>query len=656
MLAVRRVYLYAVSAISLVAVTWAVIALARLILDEGIGQGQLIGLAAGLAVIIVGGPIFLFHWLMAERLVADSPEERTSPVRYLFFYGVLTAAALPVLSNIYRLVDDLLLALLGGQSPNYYPYDLSVPDHLAAILVWGVVWLFVARFVWGQVAQTGAPNYDINLTLRRLYLLGFSLGGLVMVAWGSFGLLQTIMEMLAGEVWRTPVANHSAQLLVGAAIWVLHWSVLQRNFAAGHPAEERSVLRKVYLYLTVFVFSIITIVGGTLLLKRLLELLLGAPPTGEPLLLQLSQVAPMLLVGGVLWAYHWTVVRQDAAQSPEGPRQAEVRRVYAYLVATVGLFATLLGVGGLLTLLVDMLTAGSDIGLTYYRESVAGFVSLTLMGLPVWLLPWRPSQARAVLPPAEAGRRDVGAEERRSIVRKIYLYLFVFLASLGIFGSVGWFVFHILTWVLGAELPNDFITQVLDAFVIALLAAGVWLYHWWAIRGDTRRSEQVETDHLADVLVVVIDGDEGQLGQAVVGKLREELPQLQLRPLGLTGPATAAMGGEPFSAALLKTASFIIGSWQSLTSGEAAAAVTASAATKLAVPLPAEKWLWAGVRGNSLEGYAAQTARGVKQALEGDQVDFQSGPDVATVAGIVVGGALFLCIAGSLLAGVVSLL
>mgnify|MGYP006955180525 CR=1 FL=1 len=51
MLAIRRIYLYAVSAISLVAVTWAVIALARLILDEGIGEGQIIGLAAGLAVI-----------------------------------------------------------------------------------------------------------------------------------------------------------------------------------------------------------------------------------------------------------------------------------------------------------------------------------------------------------------------------------------------------------------------------------------------------------------------------------------------------------------------------------------------------------------------------------------------------------------------------
>ena len=656
MLAVRRIYLYAVSAISLVAVAWAIIGLARLILDGGIGQGQIIGLAAGLAVIIVGGPIFLFHWLMAERLTAGSPEERYSPVRYLFFYGVMAAGAIPVLSNLYRLVDNLLLTLLRGQRPDYYPYDLSTLDHLAAVLVWSVVWLFVWRFVRGQLSQSGSPNHYLNLSIRRLYLLGFSLGGLVMVAWGSFGLLQTIMEMLAGEVWRTPVANHTAQLLIGCFIWVSHWLVLQRNFATGHPAEERSILRKVYLYLTVFVFSVMTLVGGTLLLKRLFELLLGAPPSGEPLLLQLSQVVPMLLVGGLLWIYHWTVVRQDAIQSPDAPRQAEVRRVYAYLVATVGLFAALTGIGGLLTQIVDMLTSGSDIGLNYYRESVAAFVSLTLMGTPVWLLPWRASQARAILPPDDSATHDAGVAERRSIVRKIYLYLFVFLASLGIFGSVGWFVFHILTFLLGADLPNDFLTQVFDAFVIAMLAAGVWVYHWLAIRGDSQRNEQAEADHLADVVVVVVDGEEGQLGQAVVNKLRQDLPQVQLHPLGLTETATLAMEGQPFSAALLTAAHYIIGSWQTLTTAEVKPAVDNHTATKFVVPLAEENWVWAGTRPQSTTGYAEQAVRGVKQAIEGDRIDFQSGPEVGTVIAIVLGGVVFLCIAGNLLLGVVNLL
>ena len=66
MLTIRRIYLYLVAAISLVTITWSVIGLARLVLSEGIGAGQITGLATLLATIIVGLPIFLFHWLMDD--------------------------------------------------------------------------------------------------------------------------------------------------------------------------------------------------------------------------------------------------------------------------------------------------------------------------------------------------------------------------------------------------------------------------------------------------------------------------------------------------------------------------------------------------------------------------------------------------------------
>ncbi len=648
MLTVRRIYLYAVSAISFVAVAWAVIGLFRLILGEGFGQGEILGLAWVLAVIIVGLPIFLFHWLMAQRLTSNSPDEQESPVRCAFFYIVMAAAAAPVLSNIYRLLDDALIVLVGGARPDYYPYDLTVPDHLAAILVWGVVWVYLWRFV------RHLPDTTANRTIRRLYLLLFSLGGLIMTAWGAFGLLQQLMEMAVGQVWRTAVANYSAQALMGAAIWLAHWRLLQQSFASGHPAEERSVLRKVYLYLNVFAFSVMALVSGTLLLKRLLELALGAPPAKEPLLLQLSTPVPLLIVGGLFWAYHWFVIKNDAVQAPDGPRQATVRRIYAYLVAFVGLTATLTGVGGLLVLLVDMLTTAE--GLAFYREEVALFAALTLFGVPVWVLPWQRSQARALQPAAADSQRHEGAEERRSTVRKIYMYFFVFVAALVVFGSVGWFVYHILTALLGADLPDDFTTLVLDALVLGLLAIGVWVYHWLAIRQDGRLAEQEESAQLADVVVVVIDGGEGQLGQAVVGKLKKDLPGIQLRPLGVTAQAAAAMGGEPFSAALLDMANIIVGPWQALTASEVEPAVEASPATKFVVPLADKEWVWTGVKTQSAAAHASQIARGVKQVIDGEAVSFEREMDVATIAGIVVGGLLFLCVAGSLLSFVGSLL
>lgn len=662
MLTVRRIYLYLVAAISLIGVTWAVIGLARLILSEGIGQGQIIGLASALAIIIVGLPIYLFHWLMAQRLAGQDEAERGALIRRLYYYAIMGAGAAPIISNIYRLVDNGLLALLGGTRPSYYPYDLTSGEHLAALLIWSVVWLYTWRQVQADdqwlVAQAGAGGAVEHQGVRRLYRLALSLAGLVMIGWGAMGLLQTLFNLAGTFPLPTAVANLSAKCLVGGAVWVSQWSLLQRTFFRSEPGEERSVLRKLYLYLAVFVFSTLAISSTALLLARLIELALGGEPSGEPLLSQLSNPLSLIVVGGVFWAYHWRVLQQDARQAPEGPRQAGVRRIYTYLVAALGLLVLATGIGGLLSQLIDLLTTPATIGFAYYREQVALFAAMTIVGLPVWFLPWRPVQGRALMLPDEATGTDA-AEERRSTVRKIYLYFFVLVAALGFFGSVGWFVFHVLTALLGADLPDDFSTQVLDALVIALLAAGVWLYHWFAIRQDGRLEQQDQARRLSDISVVVIDGEEGKLGQSILQHLRHDLPGLQLQPIGMTPQATTAMAGQPFSAAvqpIIRQAHYIIGSWHALTAQEVAPAITTSGAVKLVAPLPAHNWVWAGVRQHSPDYYARQAVTGVKQALDGEEIKPGGELDWSTLLIILGGILLFLIISGSLIALIGSLL
>lgn len=662
MLTVRRIYLYLISAISLVGVTWAVIGLGRLIVSEGIGPGQITGLATWLAIIIVGLPIFLFHWLMAQRLVASDDTERSSIIRRLYFYAIMGAGAAPIISNVYRLVDNGLLALLGGTRPNYYPYNLTTAEHLVALLIWSVIWLYTWRQIQADErqfsAQPSASGGDELSGIRRLYLLVLSLAGLVMVSWGAIGMLQTLLQFSATILARTPIANHSAQLLVGGAVWISQWIHLQRAFFSGNPVEERSVLRKIYLYLAVFVFSVMAVSSATLLLARLIELALGAEPSSEPLLSQLSGPLPLMIVGAIFWAYHWQVLQQDAGQAPEAPRQAGVRRIYAYLVAAIGLAALLSGVGGLLSQLIDLLTTPAQVGLAYYRDQVALFTAMTLVGMPVWLIPWRKMQRLALTVPASEEAEIEGAEERRSTVRKIYLYFYVFLAALAVFSSVGWFVFHMLTALLGADLPEDFITQVLNALMIALLAAGVWLYHWAAIRQDGRLEQQDQAKRLSRIIVVVIDGDEGKLGQNIIRHLQHDLPGLQLKPVGVTPQATAAMAGQPFSTAtreIIEQANYIIGSWKALTALEVGPAVAASTALKLAAPLSEQNWLWAGLKQRTLEYYARQAAHGVKQAIDGEEITPAWDMDIGVTASIIIGLALFLCVAGSLIALATSL-
>jgi hypothetical protein len=156
---------------------------------------------------------------------------------------------------------------------------------------------------------------------------------------------------------------------------------------------------------------------------------------------------------------------------------------------------------------------------------------------------------------------------------------------------------------------------------------------------------------------VVIDGDEGRLGQAVIHQLRENLPGLSVEPVGLTPQAAETMGGQSFSAKsadLIQMAHYVIGSWQTVTVGQTAPAVAASTAKKLVVPLPDENWNWVGLKAHSVEYYARQAARGVKQAIEGDEISPSREFDLSLIPAILGGILLFLLLGGGLLGFVVS--
>ena len=117
--------------------------------------------------------------------------------------------------------------------------------------------------------------------------------------------------------------------------------------------------------------------------------------------------------------------------------------------------------------------------------------------------------------------------------------------------------------------------------------------------------------------MVVLDGEEGRLGRAIVDRLRRDLPGVQVKPIGLTSAAVETMAGQPFSAGALGTAHYIVGAWPVLTAPEAAAVITDSPALKLAAPTGQTGWVWLGQKERTLDYYAQQTARGVKQAIAG---------------------------------------
>ena len=640
---VRRWYIYLVSAISLQAVTWAVIALLRNLLISRLNPPPT-AIAFPIAVILIGLPIFLAHWLWGQRLAGKAAEEREATLRYLYLYGTLAGFLGPFTANGFDLIGTLLQAAsVLDRRPHGLTSSDAVVYHLLAMLVLGVLWFYHRRIMAGD--SEAVPETGGAAAVRRLYILGFSGAGLTVTTLAIIHLLRWITLQFGGDVVSSSSLDvglmpEITRLIVGAPLWLIFWRWAQWLFDGPDEEERESALRKFYLYGAVFIGALGAVANGTSILASIFRRVLGLPPEGD-----IRIPLPIIVGMGVLWAYHTFVIRDDAEKAGEAVRQAGVRRLYLYLVAAVGLSALLVGLSGDASVIIRFLEESLGSGL---REQLAWFTAAIVAGLPVWILPWRQADSRA----AESG--PAGTDARRSTVRKIYLYFFLFVATMTVLSSAVFIVFKILSWFLGSDAPT--LSELGHSIAFSLIAVGVWLYHGSALRNDHRLSDQEKVRRLEGLRVAVVDVGDGRFGRAVVDALRRETPELDLEPIVLTGPgAAASVTGPGEDAARLAQAGLIVGPWmiavpsgvEGAVSREVAQAVANSPARKLLVPTRSRDWEWVGVDRWDTETLVRQTVRAVKQIAAGEEVRPVRPLGVGAIIGIIV-GVLFLLI---LLAG-----
>jgi len=603
---VRRAYIYLACIASAEAVAWAVISLLRNLL----APGQYVSLentALQIAVIIVGLPIFLVHWLWAQRLARRQPEERGAILRRLYLYAAMASFLGPILANTFDLLDGLLGWAFGQALESYRYSALSwggvFAHHLAAIIVLTLLWLYQWR-VLRQDSQT-IPDTDGRATVRRLYIYGFGAAGLTMTVLAVTNLsLWLMLQFGAASVLSRPsvMIAELARLLVGLPLWLTFWRLAQRFFARPDEDERDSVVRKVYLYLAVFLSVLATCTTLTIVLSDGLGRMLGVSGSGGG---DIREALSILLGAGLVWAYHAYVLRQDAARVSEPAAGAWVQRLYHYLVAAIGLGALLAGIAGDLTLLIRTLA-----GAIYVRgvpEEVTWFTAMIIVGLPVWILPWRRVQLAATAP------GKAGDEESQSVIRKIYLYLYLFIATMTVLGSGVYVIFQLLALLLGVGQSDNLLADIGQALAYSLMAVGIWIYHGLILRADGRRVQAVEAERLAELHVVVLGGDDEALDSDLLDELRRELPGLDLQTLH------ASAADAP---AVLAQADLIIAPLSAaVTSGETGRALASSPAPKLLLPSPLEGWYWMGMGKVKPKDTIRQTVHAIKQFATGEEIE-----------------------------------
>jgi hypothetical protein len=626
----RRWYIYLVCAVSLQGVAWAAITLLRNLLAGGSGGVALV--AFQIATIIITLPLFLVHWLWAQRLADRDINEREAGLRGIYHYATMAGFLGPVIANSYSLIAFILWVAIGrpGFDSSYaYGYQRTTTEdilyNLIAIIVCGLLW-FHQKWVVSEDVKT-SPESENFATMRRLYMFVFSAWGVTMTTMAVIHIIRWIMFQFGASVSALGsgyLTDEVTRLIVGVPLWLIFWRGAQRLFSGKNISEHESALRKFYLYTTVFIAALTAVTNATGILAGFFRRLLSLPSEGD-----IRDPLPVILGMVLLWVYHAFVLKDDASVAAESAKQGGVRRLYAYLIAGVGLAAFLIGLSGDLSVLIRSFTTPFN---TSLKESLAWFTAALIAGLPVWLIPWRQAQIEAVSMSPE------GVDARRSVVRKIYLYAYLFLATMTVLSGAVYILYRILALILGERSKGDLATGIAQAVAYSLVGIGVWLYHGSALRGDGAASRRELALRLQGVRVAILDSEQMGFGQALFNRLKEEEPDLNFDLIPLPAP------DEESSKALasrLGEAGLIVGPWSMAVEGGGVQpvitrAVVDSKARKIMIPVRVAGWDLAGVDPWNADELMQQAVRAVKQ--------WAGGEEIKAVRPMGIGGIIFTAI------------
>lgn len=485
MTTIRRIYAYLLAFAGLAMVSVAAASLIQLLVDLVLQSSVVTTndsvrntVSFSTAAALVGLPVWLVHWLWIGRSVRTDAQERASPLRRLYLYAILAGATLEMAGSVRDALSSTFAWVVSPAAPGLSLDAVARP--LPFVFIGLPVWLAHWRIADADRAAVGERGG--SATLRRWYLYGAAFVGLVLLLTGTQAVLDSLWRLVAqaGGSASPGLSHPAAEALVGLGLWFMHWAVLPTRLSAADRSEEEttSVLRSVYLFAALAVAVLGCLLGLSQLLYYAVARGLGVERpggVGGDLLQAASDPASIAIVYGAVWAYQRQAVRQQAATFAEAPRQAGVRRLYIYLVALVALGVMASGVAGMLWTLGDLLFPASAVttGDGGWREQMALYATLTLVGLPAWLLHWR--------------RRTSSATEASSLARRVYVFLSLILAMLALVGSAAAALYQLLGLAQGASFSVATAADLMHALAVASVAATLAGYQWRVIRSDAHQ-------------------------------------------------------------------------------------------------------------------------------------------------------------------------
>ena len=451
--------------------------------------------ATWIAMIIVGLPVWLVHDLLLRRAVIKYPDEAGSALRKLYVHGALALATLYIFFGSIQIIQEI-----AG--------DFTGLEHIGGLIVAAGLWYYL----WRRENLEGQPSPRAQ-TVKRWRVYGLSVifltPAVAATYWIAFALAYAAYELATGaldtllgpEDIGDPLRTAAAWALVGTTAWAIQWRAVATR-------DEESVLRQVYLYGFAFVGGAsLALWGATATIYVVIAQLVGADYTTTAVAYFRQFILPAvgLLIGLALLAYHWSIIRRDAArrtptvipaqagthptplESPAPPSESptpespQLSNTFKYIMSAVGLIALVPGVMILLVTVLLLLTESDHLSLgNNDAEALAVALTMIIVGAPLWFtFWWRVVQA-----------------DPNSLIRRIYLYVALIALGGTTLITLITLLAAVLTEILGQG--SGFLDDALIPDLSILIpAATFFAYHTLILRQDSQRAPSSPTHDAA---------------------------------------------------------------------------------------------------------------------------------------------------------------
>ena len=491
MQAARRLYLYAMSGITLAVVGVGLATLLDvLIAGSGLLERTYVvtsareQLSLAVAMLGVGIPVWAVHWWLIQRGMApsrpDRDAERGSPIRALY----LTLLLLITLVIWVNGAIGLIQGIVASQIPSIQNYAFVDPVSSASSGAVGLlIWLYhglVRRKDLRAGRVSGAASW-----IPRLYLYSVALGSLL-VALGSLSAVvrYALVPVPFDEGYLFWQALQSGIAVIAwGLVWFGHWRYADHIVGSDGwrgAAERESRTRVAGFIATIMATSAMSLILFALAVQEALTPLVVERPDGiEPVRAVMAAVISAVPWAVAWWAHARGLRREPMASDPL--RALHQDRLESHGVAVVALAIGATGLGWLAGLAIDIVLGGTRTSGGFpgiWSPELIFWLPAAIVGLVAWAAHWRRVLAR---------RHRDPADEANSAIRRAFLYLTLAGALIVALASAALILYRIFGTAIGAGLGGNAVSALSTPLGALAASVAVLAYHGLLLRADQAR-------------------------------------------------------------------------------------------------------------------------------------------------------------------------